>query len=97
MAGELQDKFKKILDANVHDAKAPWLKKNKAKYLWYILPVTFGEIQPNYKPKELELAILTQEHNFNALRDFIMRYPGHVVLIRAFKSLTNKTMEENFM
>jgi hypothetical protein len=97
LAGELEDKFKKILEANVYDAKAPWLKKNKSKFLWYILPMTFGEIQANYKPKELELAILTQEHNFNALRDFLLRYPGHVVLIRAFKSLTNKTMEENFM
>lgn len=97
LAGELEDKFKKILEANVHDAKAPWLKKNRNKYLWYILPVLFGQIQPNYKPKELELAILTQEHNFNALRDFMMKYPGHVVLIRAYKSLTNKTMEESFM
>lgn len=97
VAGELEDKFKKILEANAHDAKAPWLKKNRNKYLWYIFPVIFGQIQPNYKPKELELAILTQEHNFNALRDFMMKYPGHVVLIRAYKSLTNKTMEESFM
>jgi hypothetical protein len=97
LAGELEDKFKNILDANVHDANALWLKKNRNKYLWYIFPVIFGQIQPNYKPKELQFAILTQEHNINALRDFIMRYPGHVVLIRAFKSLTNKTMEENFM
>lgn len=97
LAGELEDKFKKILETNVHDAKAPWLKKNRNKYLWYILPVLFGQIQPNYRPKELELAILTQEHNFNALRDFMMKYPGHVVLIRAYKSLTNKTMEESLM
>jgi hypothetical protein len=97
LAGELEDKFRKIIEANVHEAKAPWLKKNKSKYLWYIIPLIFGQIQPNYKPKELELAILTQEHNFNALRDFMMRYPGHVVLIRTFKSLTNKTMEEIFM
>jgi hypothetical protein len=97
VAGELEDKFKKILEANAHDAKAPWLKKNRNKYLWYIFPVIFGQIQPNYKPKELELAILTQEHNFNALRDFMMKYPGHVVLIRAYKSLTNKAMEESFM
>ena len=60
-------------------------------------PNDICQIQPNYKPKELELAILTQEHDFNAVRDFIMRYPGHVVLIRAFKNLTNKTMEESFM
>lgn len=97
LAGELEDKFKKILEANVHDAKAPWMKKNRNKYLWYILPVIFGQIQPNYKPKELQLAILTQEQNFNALRDFMIKYPGHVVLVRPFKSLTNKTMEENFM
>ncbi|MEY4307947.1 MAG: hypothetical protein RL422_150 [Bacteroidota bacterium] len=97
LAGELEDKFKKILEANVHDAKAPWLKKNRNKYLWYVLPVIFGQIQPNYKPKELQLSILTQEHNFNALRDIMMRHPGHVVLIRTYKSLTNKTMEENFM
>ena len=96
-AGELEDKFKKIIEANVYDAKAPWLKKNKAKYLWYILPVIYGQIQAHYKPQELGKAILTQEHNFNALRDLMMRYPGHVVLIRTFKNLTNKTMEENFM
>ena len=65
--------------------------------MWYILPVIYGQIQHNYEPKELGIAILTQEHNFNALRELMMRYPGHIVLIRAFKSLTNKTMEENFM
>jgi hypothetical protein len=96
-AGELEDKFKKIIETNVYDVKAPWLKKNKTKYMWYILPVIYGQIQAHYKPQELGIAILTQEHNFNALRDLMMRYPGHVVLIRTFKNLTNKTMEENFM
>lgn len=97
IAGILEEKFKKIIDLNVHDKKAPWLKKNRKKYLWYILPVIFGQIQPNYDPKELELAILTQEHNFNALRHIMMRYPGHIVLIRLYKSLTNKTMREVYM
>lgn len=97
IAGILEEKFKKIIDLNVHDKKAPWLKKNRKKYLWYILPVIFGQIQPNYDPKELELAILSEENNFNALRDIMMRYPGHIVLIRLYKNLTNKTMREVYM
>ncbi len=97
IAGILEEKFKKIIDLNVHDKKAPWLKKNRKKYLWYILPVIFGQIQPNYDPKELELAILSEENNFNALRDIMMRYPGHIVLIRLYKNLTNKTMRDVYM
>jgi len=73
------------------------LKKNKEKYIWYALPMTFGQIQPNSSPKDVQLSILIQDYNLNAFREYMMKYPGRVVLLNTLKRLTNERMQEVLM
>jgi hypothetical protein len=95
--GYFDEKFVSILKSNVYNPKAPWLKKNKEKYIWYALPMTFGQIQPNSSPKDVQLSILIQDYNLNAFREYMMKYPGRVVLLNTLKRLTNERMQEVLM
>jgi len=92
--GFFDEKFVNVLKSNIYNPKAPWLKKNKKKYIWYILPMTFGQIQPNSTPKDVQLGILIQYYNLNALREYMISEPGHVVLLNTLKELTNEGMRE---
>lgn len=92
--GFFDEKFVTVLKSNIYNPKAPWLKKNKKKYIWYILPMTFGQIQPNSTPKDVQLGILIQYYNLNALREYMISEPGHVVLLNTLKELTNEGMRE---
>jgi hypothetical protein len=62
--------------------------------IWYVLPLTLGQIQPNSTPKDVQLGILIQDYNLNALRDYMISYPGHVVLLNTLKRLTNERMQD---
>jgi hypothetical protein len=95
--GFFDEKFISVLKSNIYNPKAPWLKKNKKKYIWYILPMTFGQIQPNSTPKDVQLGILIQYYNLNALREYMISEPGHVVLLNTLKELTNEGMQEVYM
>lgn len=59
--GFFDEKFVNVLKSNIYNPKAPWLKKNKEKYIWYVLPMTFGQIQLNSTPKDVQLGILIQD------------------------------------
>lgn len=95
--GFFDEKFVNVLKSNIYNPKAPWLKKNKKKYLWYILPMQFGQIQSNYSPKEIQLNVLTHDYNLNALGELIVEEPGHVIILHSLKRLTNERMQEVYM
>lgn len=92
--GIFDEKFVNVLKSNIYSPNAPWLKKNKKKYIWYILPIQFGQIQPNYTPKETQINVLTQDYNLNALGELIVEEPGHVIILQSLLRLTNKGMQE---
>jgi hypothetical protein len=95
--GIFDEKFVSILKANIYNPKAPWLKKNRKKYIWYILPIQFGQIQSNYTPKETQIHVLTQDYNLNALGELMVEEPGRVILLQSLLRLTNKGMQEVLM
>jgi hypothetical protein len=45
ISGELDKKFKKIIEDRIKSPLIPWLNKNKKNTLWYVLPIFFGQIQ----------------------------------------------------
>jgi hypothetical protein len=57
----------------------------------------FGKIQSNYSPKEIQLNVLTNEYNLNALGELIVEEPGHIIILHSFKRLTNERMQDPLM
>jgi hypothetical protein len=95
--GIFDEKFVNVLKSNIYNPKAPWLKKNRKKHMWYILPMQFGQIQSNYSPKEIQLNVLTHEYNLNSLGELLIREPGHVIILHSLKRLTNERMQDPLM
>jgi hypothetical protein len=95
--GIFDEKFVSVLKSNILNPKAPWLKINKKKYIWYVIQMQFGQIQSNYSPKEIQLHVLTQDYNLNALGELLIREPGHVIILHSLIRLTNKGMQEVLM
>lgn len=93
-AGTLEEKYKKILEGNIYKKNTPWLSINKKKYLWYILPIVFGQIPNETNLSEMHWNILHNEHSMNMLRDLIRENPTNIFILRVKKKLTNKGMEE---
>lgn len=92
--GLFDEKFVNVLKSNVYNPKAPWLNINKQKYLWYVLPMTFGQIPSNSTPKDVQSGILTLDYNLMVLREIMISDPGHIILLNALKELTNFGMRE---
>jgi hypothetical protein len=94
VSGELDNKFKKIVEDRIKSPLTPWLKKNKKNSLWYVFPVFFGHIQNNYSTEEMKWRMLYFENNMNSLRELENDNPGNVVILRTHNHLTNKGMQQ---
>jgi hypothetical protein len=92
VSGELDNKFKKIVEDRIRSPLTPWLKKNKKNSLWYVFPVFWGQIQNNYSTEEMKWRMLYFENNMNSLRELENDNPGNVVILRTHNHLTNKGM-----
>ncbi len=92
--GELDKKFRNIIEYNINKKNVPWLKKNKGTTMWYVLPVIFGHINPNLSERQIYKYILADEVNLLAIRELIRDFPNKVFILNTFRKLRNEGMQD---
>lgn len=93
ISGKLDEKFKNIIESNIHKKNVPWLKKNKGTTIWYVLPIVFGRIQSNLNERQIYLKILAEEINLSVVGELIRDYPSKVFIFNTVRKLTNEGMQ----
>ncbi len=96
ISGELDEKFKKIIENKVRNKNTPWIKKNKGNTIWYIIPIIYGYIQPNLNERTLYKKILADEVNLGMASELMRDYPNRVFILNTWRRMSNHGMESIF-
>lgn len=94
VTGEIDKSYQKIIENNIFKTNAPWLKKNKGKTIWYVLPIVFGHINSNLNERKIYEQIVAEEFNFYSIRELIRDFPNKVFILNTVRKLTNQNMQK---
>lgn len=94
VTGEIDKNYRKIIESNIYKKNVPWLKKNKGKTMWYVLPIVFGHIQSNLNERQIYEHIVAEEFNLYAIRELIRDFPNKVFILNTVRKLTNQNMQK---
>jgi hypothetical protein len=92
-SGMLDEKFKKIIENNIHKKNVPWLKKNKGTTMWYVLPIVYGHIQSNLNERQVYMKILADEINLSVVSELMRDKPNKVFIFNTYRRLSNHGMQ----
>jgi len=94
VTGEIDKNYRKIIESNIYKKNVPWLKKNKGKTMWYVLPIVLGHIKSNLNERQIYEHIEAEEFNLYAIRELIRDFPPKVFILNTVRKLTNQNMQK---